>query len=127
MLFFDKTGSTQETWFYRFDMPEGYKHFSKTKPILPRHLDVVDEWWSNRVELVDDEGFDKAHCYTHSEIEARGYNIDLCGYPHAEEVILPPDELIRNYRAERARLDAEIDEKLAQICAILGIEVEDEG
>ncbi|MBQ7826952.1 MAG: N-6 DNA methylase, partial [Clostridia bacterium] len=26
MLFFDKTGSTQETWFYRFDMPEGYKH-----------------------------------------------------------------------------------------------------
>ncbi len=36
--------------------------------------------------------------------------------------ILPPDELIRNYRVERARLDAEIDAKLTQICDILGIE-----
>ena len=24
---------TKETWFYRMDMPEGYKHFSKTKPM----------------------------------------------------------------------------------------------
>ena len=23
--------NTKETWFYRLDMPEGYKHFSKTK------------------------------------------------------------------------------------------------
>ena len=33
ILFFDRTGSTEETWFYRLDMPEGYKHFSKTKPM----------------------------------------------------------------------------------------------
>ena len=31
ILFFDKTHPTKETWFYRLDMPEGYKHFSKTK------------------------------------------------------------------------------------------------
>ena len=58
------------------------------------------------------------------ELVAAGFNFDLCGYPHEEEIILPPDELIRNYRVERARLDAEIDAKLAQICAILGIEEE---
>ena len=30
--------STKDTWFYRMDMPEGYKHFSKTKPmqLIPR-------------------------------------------------------------------------------------------
>ena len=30
ILFFDHTGLTKETWFYRLDMPEGYKHFSKS-------------------------------------------------------------------------------------------------
>ena len=33
---------TRETWFYRMDMPEGYKHFSKTRPILNKHFDVVN-------------------------------------------------------------------------------------
>ena len=33
LLFFDNTGKTEYTWFYRFDMPEGYKSFSKKKPI----------------------------------------------------------------------------------------------
>lgn len=33
ILFFDNTHPTEETWFYRLDMPEGYKHFSKTKPM----------------------------------------------------------------------------------------------
>ena len=66
--------------------------------------------------------------YSHSiygieELVAGDFNFDLCGYPHEEEVILPPDELIRNYRIERARLDAEIDAKLVQVCEILGIEV----
>ena len=33
ILFFDNTHPTEETWFYRLDMPEGYKHFSKTDEI----------------------------------------------------------------------------------------------
>ncbi len=55
-------------------------------------------------------------------MRAGSFSFDLCGYPHEEEEILPPDELIRDYRARRAALDAEIDNKLAQICEILGIE-----
>jgi type I restriction enzyme M protein len=31
ILFFDNTHSTEETWFYRLDMPEGYKEFFKDK------------------------------------------------------------------------------------------------
>ena len=33
ILFFDKTKKTEATWFYRMDMPEGFKNFSKTKPM----------------------------------------------------------------------------------------------
>ncbi len=48
-------------------------------------------------------------------------NIDLCGYPHEEEEILPPKELIQQYQEKRASLNADIDRILAQITEILGI------
>ena len=38
ILFFDNTGPTKQTWIYRMDMPDGYKHFSKTKPIKFEHF-----------------------------------------------------------------------------------------
>ena len=126
ILFFSNSGASDGVWFYRMDMPEGYKHFSKTKPIRSEHFDKVREWWDNRKEITLDDG-PKAKLYMPEELAAGNYNLDLCGYPHEEEVILPPDELIRNYRTERAKLNAEIDEKLSQICEILGIEVKDEG
>ena len=53
LLFFDKTGKTKETWFYRMDMPDGYKAFSKTKPVELKHFDDVIEWWNNRIEIKD--------------------------------------------------------------------------
>ena len=120
ILFFDRTGPTTETWFYRLDMPEGYKHFSKTKPMLPEHFDPVVEWWSNRREIVED-GFDKAKKFTASQLaEELGYNLDQCGYPHEEEEILAPMDLIHRYEEQRASLNAEIDRVLAEITAILG-------
>lgn len=122
ILFFDRTGPTAETWFYRLDMPEGYKHFSKTKPIELKHFDPVIEWWDDRQPLSVD-GTDKARKYTIDEIVARTYNIDLCGYPHEEEEILPPKELIQQYQEKRARLNADIDRILAQITEILGIDI----
>jgi len=122
ILFFDRTGPTKETWFYRLDMPEGYKNFSKTKPMELKHFDPVVEWWNNRQEISID-GFEKAKKYTVEEMVARNYNIDLCGYPHEEEEILPPKELIQQYQEKRASLNADIDRILAQITEILGIDV----
>ncbi|MFR8874156.1 MAG: hypothetical protein ACLVHV_12375 [Oscillospiraceae bacterium] len=62
----------------------------------------------NREEITID-GFDKAKKYTVEELKARSYNIDLCGYPHEEEEILPPKELIQQYQEKRASLNADID------------------
>ena len=122
ILFFDKTGPTKETWFYRLDMPQGYKNFSKTKPMKLEHFAPAMEWWNNRVEMVED-GFDKAKSFTADEIAARNYNIDLCGYPHEEEEILAPKELIQQYQEKRASLNADIDRILAEITSILGIDL----
>ena len=121
ILFFDRTGSTKETWFYRLDMPDGYKNFSKTKPMKLEHFAPAIEWWSDRQEITID-GFDKAKKYTVEELAERSYNIDLCGFPHEEEEILPPRELIQQYQEKRASLNADIDRILEQISCILGIE-----
>ena len=120
ILFFDRTGSTKETWFYRLDMPDGYKNFSKTKPMKLEHFASAVEWWSDRQEITID-GFDKAKKYTAEELAERNYNIDLCGFPHEEEEILPPRELIQQYQEKRASLNADIDRILEQITGILGI------
>lgn len=125
ILFFDHTGPTKETWFYRLDMPEGYKNFSKTKPMKLEHFTPVIEWWDNRREITED-GFDKAKKYAVQEIVTRNYNIDLCGYPHEEEEILAPKELIQQYQEKRASLNADIDRILAQITDILGISLTEE-
>jgi len=120
ILFFDRTGPTTETWFYRLDMPEGYKHFSKTKPMKREHFAPADAWWEDRKEISTD-GFDKAKKFTASQLsEELGYNLDQCGFPHEEEEILAPLDLIQRYQEERASLNAEIDRVLAEITAKLG-------
>ena len=120
ILFFDRTKPTEETWFYRMDMPEGYKHFSKTKPMKLEHFVSAVEWWNNRREIAID-GFDKAKKFTVQQLtEELGYNLDQCGYPHVEEEILDPMDLIHRYQEERASLNAEIDRVLTDITVILG-------
>ena len=122
ILFFDNTEPTKETWFYRLDMPQGYKNFSKTKPMKLEHFNEVMEWWHNR-QAIEIDGFDKARCYSYQEIADRQFNIDLCGFPHEEEEILPPDELIANYQQKRTALNADIDRILGEITQILGIKL----
>ncbi|AMC93708.1 restriction endonuclease subunit M [Erysipelothrix larvae] len=119
ILFFDNTEPTKETWFYRVDMPEGYKNFSKTRPMKLEHFNDALSWWENREEIEVD-GFPKAKRYTIDEIVERSYNIDLCGFPHEEEVILEPMDLIQKYQEKRASLNAEIDHVLEQITSMFG-------
>jgi type I restriction enzyme M protein len=119
ILFFDNTEPTKETWFYRVDMPEGYKNFSKTRPMKFEHFNDTIAWWGNREEIEVD-GYSKAKKFTIDEIVQRSYNIDLCGFPHEEEVILEPMDLIQEYQEKRSSLNAEIDHVLDQITSMLG-------
>ena len=120
ILFFDNTDKTENTWFYRLDMPEGYKHFSKTKPMKREHFAPADVWWDNRVEIADAvEGSFKAKKYSAEEIAQRGYNLDLCGFPKEKKEILSPEDTMRNFVERRAELDKMMDDKLAQIKALM--------
>ncbi len=81
------------------------------------------KWWNDREEMTE-YGFDKAKKFSVEEIIAKNYNIDLCGYTHEEEEILPPKELIQQYQEKRASLNADIDRILSQITEILCIDLE---
>lgn len=118
ILFFDKTKKTEDTWFYRLDMPEGYKNFSKTKPMKSEHFNPVREWWTNREEIMEGN-FPKAKKFTPAELAELDYNFDQCGFPQEEEEILEPTELITRYNTERKELNDKIDSVLAEIMQML--------
>ena len=115
---------TRDTWFYRMDMPEGFKHFSKTKPMLVDHCRPMMEWWNNRVEIVDAEsGDEKSRRFTAQELMDLGLNFDQCKFPKEEEEVLRPEELLKQYHEKRTALDAKIDQTLTEIQQMLGIEI----
>ena len=116
--------STKGTWFYRLDMPEGYKHFSKTKSMKLEHCNPIKEWWNDRKEIIIDDGNEKSRYFSVEELIANDCNFDLCKFPKGEEEILPPAELLADYYKKRRALDHEIDKTLAEIQKILGIEIE---
>lgn len=113
LLFFTKGRPTKGVWFYRLEMPKGYKHFSKTRPMLDDHFKPVREWWENRTES------EVSQYVPAEDIAAGDYNLDLCGFPHDTVEILPPDEFISEYLNEKAAISARIEEILGRITAAM--------
>ncbi len=114
ILFFERTGETQETWFYRVDMPSGYKHFSKTKPMKPEHFDSLVDWWDDRHEIKDPIGEGhtietwKSQRVTIKTIVENGYSLSYCDYPPEEQIVLPPAEVVSAYLTKRKALERKL-------------------
>ena len=108
------------------DLPDGYKAFSKTKPVLLEHFKPVIEWWNNRVEIkdikIDESTKDtwKAKKFSLKEIIDLNYNLDQCSFPIKENIILTPKETMDNFISLRERLESELDLKLQEIVDIIG-------
>src|SRR5574344_2306398 len=126
LLFFDKTKPTEDIWFYRMDIPDGYKAFSKTKPVTLEHMKSIITWWNNRKEIKDfkeDESLTdtwKSKKYSKEEILNTNCNLDLCGYPVREEIILSPKETMDNFINKREILEKALDKKLQEIIKLIG-------
>lgn len=127
ILFFDNEKAegaaegfrTKETWFYRLDMPEGYKHFSKTKPMKVEHCQPIIDWWNDRKEIVSDEVGEKSKVFTAQELMDMGCNFDQCKFPKDEEEVLRPEELLKQYHKLKDALNEEIENVVLNIEAIL--------
>ena len=92
ILFFDNNQSgTEETWYYELPLPDGYKAFSKTKPMLSKHFDPVRTWWSNREESK------YSWKVTTEQVIKRNYNLDIKNPNKLIEEIHEPAILIEKY------------------------------
>ena len=117
LLFFTKGRPTKGVWFYRLEMPEGYKHFSKTRPMMDKHFDPIRNWWGEYKKGVW-EGRTESGVSRYVAVEdiiAGDYNLDLCGFPHDTIEILPPKEFIANYLNEKAAISERIENVLGRI------------
>lgn len=119
LIFFEKGSPTKSTWFYRLDKPAGYKHFSKTKPILLEHFDDAVKWWNHRETIQDEDGNYKSKEYSFKELSESSFDLDLCGYPEIEEIVLSPTETISTYKSRRETIDGKINSALTKIEAII--------
>lgn len=113
LLFFQKGTPTKGIWFYRLEMPQGYKHFSKTRPMLDEHFQPVREWWQNKNES------EVSQFIPIEDVIAVDYNLDFCGFPHDTQEILPPEEFISQYLQEKAVISARIETLLARISDVM--------
>jgi len=79
LLFFTKGEPTQDIWYYEHKLPDGYKAYSKTKPIQLAEFETLRAWWANR------EANEQAWQVDIATIKANGYNLDIKNPHRAEE------------------------------------------
>ncbi len=78
LLFFTKGEPTKNVWYYQHKLPEGYKAYSKTKPIQLSEFDGLKQWWNNQ------EANEQAWKVDIKTIIESGYNLDIKN-PHQPE------------------------------------------
>src|SRR3546814_3916078 len=80
---------SSEVWFYEHPYPEGYKSYSKTKPLRIEEFrgeDSEQAWWGDIKTRADREENDRAWKVSAEEIKARGYNLDIRSEEHTSEL-----------------------------------------
>lgn len=94
LLFFTKGEPTKEIWYYEQPLPEGYKKYTKTKPVRIDDFAGLSEWWDNRTEN------ELAWKVSIDTIKANNYNLDAKN-PHKgeEEEQLTTNQIIDRIEA----------------------------
>ncbi len=105
LLFFTKGRPTKEVWYYEHPYPEGYKSYSKTKPLRIEEFEPEKKWWSRR------RAGEHAWSGRASDIAESGYDLDVKNPHAADDGPGDPDELLAFYQQAAAEA-AEIREKL---------------
>jgi type I restriction enzyme M protein len=80
LLFFEKTGSTKDIWYYEIPLPDGRRGYTKTKPMQYDEFKDCADWWAGK-DRKGRGGNERAWKVAANEVRASGYNLDLTN-PH---------------------------------------------
>jgi len=105
LLFFEKGAPTEAVWYFEHPYPEGYKSYSKTKPIRIEELDREKIWWGG-AERKGGEETEHAWRVPVEQLKAANYNLDIKNPHNADDGPGDPDALL----AELQMLQTEIDD-----------------
>lgn len=111
LLFFTKGEPTKEIWYYEHPYPEGYKSYSKTKPIRIDEFEPEKAWWEHREEN------EHAWRVPIADIVGNNYNLDIKNPNTPVEENGDPVKLLARYRAVSAAVEEtreKLKEELAQ-------------
>jgi type I restriction enzyme M protein len=111
VLFFDRSGTTQDVWYYEQPLPEGRKNYTKTAPIQFEEFAPLVAWWNKREEN------ENAWKVKAADLLAAGCNLDRKN-PSAKEDIthLPPEQLAADILKKEQRI-AEIMGNIQKLLA----------
>jgi type I restriction enzyme M protein len=116
LLFFTKGRPTEAVWYYEHPYPEGYKSYSKTKPIRYEEFERERTWWGTEEDgFADREETQYAWRVPVEDIQADNYNLDRKNPYAEEEEDHDPEELLAKYEQQQA----EIQELRDQLRTIL--------
>ncbi|WP_427180015.1 N-6 DNA methylase [Paenibacillus sp. TC-CSREp1] len=103
LLFFER-GKTKDIWYYEHQMPEGAKHYSKTKPITFEEFEPEMKWWNNRVEN------DFAWKVSIDEVIKRNYDLDFTNPNKPSESIKSPSDIIASIQEHQEEINKHLSE-----------------
>ncbi len=119
ILFFEKGGPTEEVWFFTHPYPDGYKSYSRSKPLTIAEFDREKGWWGG-AERTGRKTTEHAWKVSAGELAERNYNLD-CKNPHEVEVNhRDPQELMVEYKGIVKQLDAAQQALKSELMACLG-------
>jgi type I restriction enzyme M protein len=86
LLFFEKGGPTKAVWFFEHPYPDGYKSYSRSKPLTIEEFDREKKWWGG-AERRGRKTNQYAWKVSAAEIAEKNYNLDAVGKnPYQVEV-----------------------------------------
>lgn len=114
VLFFDRSGPSQDVWYYEQPPPEGRKQYTKTAPIQLVDFAECVAWWGNREE--------NGHAWKvpAAELLAAECNLDRKN-PRSQQDLehLPPEQLVEDILAKE-RCIVEIVTEIKSLLALPG-------
>jgi type I restriction enzyme M protein len=117
LLFFTKGRPTEAVWYYEHPYPEGYKSYSKTKPIRYEEFEREIAWWGQEADgFADREESEYAWRVPVEDIQADSYNLDRKNPYAVDEEDHDPEELLARYQQQKAEIQGLRD----QLKTILG-------
>ncbi|WP_437735449.1 type I restriction-modification system subunit M [Sorangium sp. So ce1335] len=110
ILFFDRSGTTKDIWYYQQPLPKGRRSYTKTAPLQFDEFRDCLAWW------IDREEGENAWRVAADDVRANGCNLDISN-PSALRTLeqLPVRELIHRAKEHHARAEQLLNEIAEEI------------